>query len=240
MTSDHDSVIVRGVLRPAGHADARVGQTRHASARAPRDQRYESAYIFGAVCPQRSATAALVLPCANAEAMNLHLEEISNQVAAAGAHTVFLLDGAGYHKETALDLPQNITLLPLPPYSPELNPAENIWGYLRGNTLANTVYETYDEIVDTVCEAWMLFANDNERVASIATANGQRSMFRAVGIREPRGDSEAIHPLLWPCGCDAVFPQSKCLRTRSITPDLNRPSASSSAAISGPFGEKET
>src|SRR5689334_5555295 len=66
--------------------------------RAPRDQRYEWAYIFGAVCPERSATAALVLPCANAEAMNLHLVEISKQVAA-GAHAVLLLDGAGYIKK---------------------------------------------------------------------------------------------------------------------------------------------
>ncbi len=136
--------------------------------RAPRDQRYEWAYIYGAVCPERSATASLDLPCANAEAMNLHLEEISKQVAA-GAHAVLVLDGAGYHQEAALELPQNITLLPLPAYSPELNPVENIWAYLRGNKLANTVYETYDEIVDKACEAWMFFANDKNRVASIAT-----------------------------------------------------------------------
>src|SRR5271168_3656355 len=71
--------------------EARVGQQgtltrvwakRGSRPRAPRDQRYEWAYIFGAVCPERSATAALVLPCANAEAMNLHLAEISKQVAA--------------------------------------------------------------------------------------------------------------------------------------------------------------
>jgi hypothetical protein len=80
---------------------------------AARDQRYEWAYVFGAVCPERRATAALVLPCANAEAMNRRLEEISNQVAA-GAHAVLVLDGAGYHKEAALELPQNITLLALP------------------------------------------------------------------------------------------------------------------------------
>jgi hypothetical protein len=55
------------------------------------------------------------------------------------------------------------------PYSPELNPAENICGYPRGNKLANTVYETYDEIVDKGRQAWMFFANDNEPVASIAT-----------------------------------------------------------------------
>jgi hypothetical protein len=97
----------------------RVWAKRGTRPRAPRDQRYEWAYIFGAVCPERSLTAALVLPCANAEAMNLHLAEISKQVAA-GAHAVLLLDGAGYHQEAALELPHNISLLPLPPYSPEL------------------------------------------------------------------------------------------------------------------------
>src|SRR6185437_6398170 len=96
------------------------------------------------------------------------LVEISKQVAA-GAHAVLLLDGAGYHQEAALELPPNMTLLPLPAYSPELNPAENIWAYLRANKLANTVYESYDEIVAKACEAWMFFANDKERVASIAT-----------------------------------------------------------------------
>ena len=100
--------------------------------------------------------------------MNLHLVEISKQVAA-GAHAVLLLDGAGYHQEAALELPPNMTLLPLPASSPELNPAENIWAYLRRNKLANTVYEDYDEIVDKACEAWMFFANDKQRVASIAT-----------------------------------------------------------------------
>ncbi len=62
----------------------------------------------------------------------------------------------------------------LPAYLPELNPAENIWPYLRGNKLANTVYETYDEIVDKACEAWMFFANDKERVASIAAREWAR------------------------------------------------------------------
>ena len=146
----------------------RVWAKRGSRPRAPRDQRYEWAYIVGAVCPQRGKTAALVLPCANAEAMNLHLAEISKQVSI-GAHALLILDGAGYHQKAALEIPQNMTLLHLPPYSPELNPAENIGEYLRGNKLANTVYETYHEIVDKACEAWMFFANDKERIASITT-----------------------------------------------------------------------
>ena len=107
----------------------RVWAKRGSRPRAPRDQRYEWAYIFGAVCPARSATAALVLSCANAEAMNLHLTEISKEVAV-GAHALLVLDGAGYHQTAALDVPENITLLHLPRYSPELNPVENIWEYL--------------------------------------------------------------------------------------------------------------
>jgi transposase len=100
--------------------------------------------------------------------MNLHLDEISRQVAV-GAHALLILDGAGYHLKAALQIPENITLLHLPPYSPELNPVENIWEYLRANKLANTVFETYEEIVEKACEAWMFFANDKDRVASITT-----------------------------------------------------------------------
>ncbi len=62
-----------------------------------------------------------------------------------------------------------MTLMKLPAYSPELNPIENVWEYLRGNKLSNTVYETYDESVSTCCDAWNFFANDHERVASITT-----------------------------------------------------------------------
>ena len=108
----------------------------------------------------------MVLPCANAEAMSLHLEEIGRQVAS-GAHAILVLDGAGYHAATALSVPPNISQLKLPPYAPELNPVENIWEYLRANGLANTVFDDYDDIVDKSCEAWMFFANDKASVASL-------------------------------------------------------------------------
>ena len=114
---------------PSCKDEARVGQqgtlTRLWAARgsrppAPRDCRYEWAYIFGAVCPARGAGAALVLPYANAEAMNLHLAEIGKRVSQ-GAHAVVTMDGAGWHQEGGrLQVPDNISLLVLPPYSPEL------------------------------------------------------------------------------------------------------------------------
>ncbi len=141
--------------------EARVGQhgtltriwaKRGTRPRAPRDQRYTSAYIFGAVCPARRTTASLVMPHANAE-----------------AHAMLLLDGAGYHIAADLVVPDNISLMVLPPYAPELNPVENIWAYLRSNKLANTVFDDYEHVVDSCCEAWNFFANDASVVASITT-----------------------------------------------------------------------
>jgi hypothetical protein len=159
--------------------EARVGQQgtltrvwarRGTRPRGPRDRRYKWAYIFGAVCPARAATAALVLPKANAEALSLHLAELSGQVAE-GAHAILVLDGAGWHIADNLDIPDNITLLHLPPYAPELNPVENVWEYLRKNKLAITVFDGYADILDKCCQAWNFFANDKAAVASITMRN---------------------------------------------------------------------
>jgi transposase len=81
------------------------------------------------------------------------LDEISRNVAK-GAHAVLLLDRAGWHTTSHLAVPKNITPLFLPSRAPELNPAESIWQYLRANWLSNRVFETYDAIIDAVCEAW--------------------------------------------------------------------------------------
>ena len=135
--------------------------------RQPADQRYESAYLFGAVCPARGVGAALALPFADTEAMQLHLEEISRHVAA-GAHAVLLLDRAGGHTTAKLDVPSNITPIFLPSRAPELNPVENIWQYLRGNWLSNLVFETYDDIIDAACDAWRKLIAKPETITSIA------------------------------------------------------------------------
>jgi transposase len=156
-------------------ADARVGQQgtltrvwarRGTRPRAPRDTRTQWAYIFGAVCPERGAAAGLVLPTVNTQAMNAHLAEISRSVAP-GAHAVLVLDGAGWHGSDALVVPDNLSLLTLPPYSPELNPVENVWHYLRANWLAISVFDSYDAILDACCTAWNRFANDPKTVTSI-------------------------------------------------------------------------
>lgn len=110
-----------------------------------------------------------MLPCANAEAMTLHLAEISRCVTA-GAHAVVTLDGAGWHQiGVKLTVPDNVTLLHLPPYSPELNPVENVWQYLRQNYLSNRVFDSYDAIVDACCDAWNKLAKQPDRITTIAT-----------------------------------------------------------------------
>ncbi len=156
--------------------EARVGQKgTHTYIWAPvgscpvmvRDNRHDSAYLFGAICPTRGVGAAIIMPGVNTEAMNDHLAEISTQVAS-GAHAVLLVDGAGWHQAgDRLIVPENISLLPLPPYSPELNPMENVWEYLRANKLCNRVWDSYDAIVDACKRAWDFLVNDPECIRRI-------------------------------------------------------------------------
>ena len=134
--------------------------------RQPADQRYESAYLFGAICPARGTGAALALPYADTQAMQLHLEEIARTVTR-GAHAVLLLDRAGWHTTGHLVVPKNLTLILLPSRAPELNPVENVWQYLRGNWLSNRVFDTHEAILDTACEAWRRLVAQPEIITSI-------------------------------------------------------------------------
>jgi len=90
------------------------------------------------------------MPIFNTTAMNHHLSEISSQIAA-DAHAVVILDRAGWHRSHALVVPDNITLLELPPYSPELNPVERVWHYLRSHWLANSVFICLADIISRCC-----------------------------------------------------------------------------------------
>jgi len=116
-----------------------------------------------------------VLPHVNVEAMNIHLAEISSHVTE-GTHAVLVLDQAGWHTSPKLRIPENISLLSLPPYAPESNPVENVWAYLRANFLSHRVWDSYDAIVDACCDAWNRLMNTPERLASIT----HRAWARAV------------------------------------------------------------
>ena len=124
--------------------------------------------MFGAICPARGTGAALVMPTVSIEAMNQHLAEISTCVSL-GAIALLILDGAGWHSSPHLIVPENIVLMPLPPYAPELNSVENIWDYLRSNFLSHCVWDTYEAILDACCDAWNALIAKSEVIASIAT-----------------------------------------------------------------------
>lgn len=133
-----------------------------------KDQRFSYGYIFGAVCPARDTGAAIIMPCANTDAMNKHLLEISCCVQK-DDHAVLIIDGAGWHKSDDLKVPDNLTLIKLPPYSPELNPIENIWQYLKDNFFNNAIFNNYDAIVDACCTAWNSLLKEDGRIKSITS-----------------------------------------------------------------------
>jgi DDE superfamily endonuclease len=155
--------------------EARIGQKngmvrqwarRGSRPRQPADQRYDSAYLFGAICPARGTGAGLAMPYADTEAMQIHLDEISRTVAR-GAHAVLLLDRAGWHTTGSLDVPKNMTLIFLPSRAPELNPVENVWLYLRQTWLSNRVFDTYEAIIAAACEAWNKLMAQPQAITSI-------------------------------------------------------------------------
>jgi hypothetical protein len=116
---------------------------------------------------QLGVGAAMLAPAANTGMMNLHLEEISTQIAP-GACAVMLCDRAGWHQQGKdLRLPDNVRLQPLPPYSLELNPMENVWDYLRQNQLCSTIWDSSDEIVEACKTAWNWLIADPDRIRSI-------------------------------------------------------------------------
>ncbi|MEM4177974.1 MAG: transposase [Nitrososphaeria archaeon] len=105
--------------------------------------------------------AGLILPKANTESMNLHLQEISRQIKE-GNYGIVVLDRAAWHTAKKLKIPSNISLLFLPPGSPELNPVENVWQYLRQNFISNLVLD-----IDVCCRAWNALSENVKRLISL-------------------------------------------------------------------------
>lgn len=114
---------------------------------------YEWIYVFGAVNPLTGMSSALLAPTVNTDYMNHHLRFISEQVSA-DVHVVLVMDQAGWHVAKALQMPDNISLLYLPAYSPELNPIERLWAFLKSHYLSNRVYKDYEDLFQASKDAW--------------------------------------------------------------------------------------
>ena len=113
------------------------------------------------------------MPWCDTDAMAAHLIEISAAVDP-GAHAVLIVDQAGWHLTPKLAIPDNITVLALPPRSPELNPVENVWQFMRDNWLSNRIFKSYEDIVALCCQAWPTTSSTNHgRSCPSACANGR-------------------------------------------------------------------
>jgi len=163
--ASRDLVSGRGSHRPKEHSDPGVGANRQPAGSA-KGSRFRLGLLVGAVCPLHGKAAALIMPVCNTAAMNHHLAEISSQVAA-DAHAVVILDRAGWHRSRGLVVPGNITLLELPPYSPELNPVERVWHHLRSHWLANSLFASLADIMNACEIAWNQFATNHGLIRSL-------------------------------------------------------------------------
>ena len=132
------------------------------------DKRFASTYLFAAVEPATGAEVALVLPAVSTAAMSRFLAELSATLAG-DVHAVLVLDQAGWHGAGALVVPDSITLVALPPYSPELNPVERLWLYLRERYLSHRLLEDYNAVVDASCHAWTALAQEAGRIQSLTS-----------------------------------------------------------------------
>lgn len=134
----------------------------------PVDTRYENAYIFGAFCPERDAAVGLILPNADTKGMQIFLDELSKTLPE-NVHAAVIMDGAGWHRAKSLRVPENVSPIDIPPYSPECNTAEKPWQFLKDNYLANRIFDSYEHILDACQDAWRAMVAEPGRVASLTS-----------------------------------------------------------------------
>ena len=132
------------------------------------DRRFTFAYIFAAVEPGTDNAFALMMPRADTEAMQAFLDRFSKTIDD-DEHVAMFADQAGWHIANDLKVPGNITLLQLPAYSPELNPVERLWLYLKQRFLSHRLLDDYDAIVDAACVAWNRLVAEAGRITSLCT-----------------------------------------------------------------------
>jgi len=125
----------------------------------------EYTYAYTAACPQDGITVSLILPHMDTDCMNVFLKELSERHS--NEHIGLVWDGASGHRGKELALPDNITLIPLPPYSPELNPVENFWKELKKQGFYNRVFQDMKEVEDLLEKRLKHFEDNPQKVQSI-------------------------------------------------------------------------
>ena len=130
------------------------------------DQRHASAWLYGAVRPGTDQAFALVMTEVGAAAMRAFLDRFAANLPER-VHAALLLDGAGWHIAADIAVPANISLIFLPPYSPQLNPVERVWLHLRERFLSLRLFADLDAIIDGCCDAWNRLGAEPGRIASL-------------------------------------------------------------------------
>jgi transposase len=125
----------------------------------------EYMYAYGAVCPQDGSFTSLILPDMRTECLNIFLAELSSRHP--DHHLLVVLDGAASHRSGELELPDNMTLLPLPPYSPELNPQENVWGQIKQEGFYNRVFDSLDAVEEQLVRVLRQFEQQAQRLKKL-------------------------------------------------------------------------
>ncbi len=138
--------------------------------RVVKQTRYDWVHVIGAACPQTGKSAGLISPCLNTHAINAFFDQVVKEIDA-GVHVVMIWDGAGFHRGKDLKTPDNITLITLPPYSPELNPVENLWHYLRSHHWANRAYDDHDALHQAACDAWQATCLNEDIIKSVCAVS---------------------------------------------------------------------
>jgi transposase len=147
----------------------RVWARRGSRPRAVKQTGFTSLYVLAAVCAATGAMSALIMPALNTAVVNLFLEQFARELPA-GVHAVLIWDGAGFHTGAELVVPSNVSLIQLPPYSPELNPVENLWHYLRAHHWSNRAYRDYDELQAEAVRSLCAVREDTETIKTVCNA----------------------------------------------------------------------
>ena len=148
----------------------RVWAPKGSRPRAVRQNGREWLYVLMAVGVSTGSASALIMPELNTVVLNLFLEQFARELPK-GVHAVLIWDGAGYHTSGDLVVPENVSLIQLPPYSPELNPVENLWHYLRAHHWSNREYEGYSSLESEAVRSLRVVCDDAENLKSICNAD---------------------------------------------------------------------
>lgn len=111
---------------------------------------FENFYVYSAVCPRTGEDFSMIMPNADSDCLDAYLDQLSNYLG--NREIIFVLDGAGWHKSGTLKLRSNIEFYFLPPYSPELNPVERFWKYMKDNTIKNQVFDALKDIENVITQ----------------------------------------------------------------------------------------